>query len=286
MRRLALILLSGLVIVAAPAEDLAWPLGDGWRLTLESDGDDPVYPRYLADPRRPQVSVAMFHADGTGIPDSGGTRFALDLGVRVPVARIESTDGRRRGQFYAEAGWFGQFDTANSLDEIGWDGWYALYGGLDIGGPWRFRLGTRHLSGHIGDELVLRSGRERINYTRDENMVGIAWVREGVSAYVDYGRLFRTSFPGQGAGQLQAGVQVERPRRWGPLGWYAGVDAKMFEEDDWEPGVAVEVGLTAPIDDGDTVWRLAVTGYSGRAVLGEFSRHHENFVALTLGIDF
>jgi hypothetical protein len=281
----SLLLTAILAGPVAASDGMTLPVGDAWRLSLDSDGADPVYPRYLADPRRAQVGVSAFLASGSALPDSGGARFALDLGVRMPVFRLESGRGFR-AQFYAEAGWFGQFDTANSLDEIGWDGTYALYEAIDLGGPWRFRLGIRHLSGHIGDELVLRTGRARINYTRDEGMVGVAWVRSGFAAYLDYGRLFTTSFAGQGAGQLDAGIQFERPQRWGALGWYAAANAKAFEEDDWRPGVAVELGLTLPVDHGCTTWRASIEGYSGRAVLGEFSRYHENHVAIGLGLDF
>lgn len=85
---------------------------------------------------------------------------------------------------------------------------------------------------------------------------------------------------------VQAGAQDERPRAWGPVGWYAGVDGKAFEEDDFEPALAAELGLSLPIRGSGAVWRLAAEGYAGRAILGEFSRLDEDWVAVSLGVDF
>jgi hypothetical protein len=277
----------GLLGASEPPGDpaLTWPVGEGWLLTLEPDRPE-VYPRYLADPRRPRMGVGLLFAGESQVPASGDSRFALELGARAPLVGLERTDGGRRWRLYAEAGFFGQFDRLNSLDEIGWDGWYALYAGVDLHGPWRARFGVRHLSAHLGDELVLRTGRQRIDYTREDAFVGVAWVMSPLTVYVDGGYAPERNLPTQRPLVAQAGAQFERWRAWGPVGWYAAVDGKAFEEDDFEPALAAELGLSLPLPGTGAVWRLAVEGYAGRAILGEFSRLEEDWVALSLGVDF
>lgn len=268
---------------ATEEPELTWRMGERWSWTLERDVDT-VYPVYLADPRRPHTALGLLFATESQLPASGDSRFALDIGGRYPVVRFERVDGLRV-QVYGEAGFFGQFDRLNSLDEIGWDGWYAVQTGIDPGGPLRLKVGLRHLSSHLGDEFVIRTGRRRIDYTREDLSLAVAWTRDGVALYADGGVAFARSFPDQEPLVVQAGAQYVSPPRWGPIGWYAGVDAKAFQEDSWDPSVCLEIGLALPLARSGPTWRLGLEGYAGRAILGEFSRFEEDYIALSLGID-
>ena len=50
------------------------------------------------------------------------------------------------------------------------------------------RFGTFHDSAHLGDEYVEETGRERINYTREELISGIVWLpRRNTKLYTELG---------------------------------------------------------------------------------------------------
>lgn len=93
-----------------------------------------IYPLYQADPRRPQTSAGVVRTTSSDLSDqlgSGPVRTVLSLGGRVPVVRY-TTKGGRAWELSVEGAFFGQFDKGNSLENIGWDGWY----GFNI--AWRF----------------------------------------------------------------------------------------------------------------------------------------------------
>ena len=143
------------------------------------DGDpgvDQLYPRYMADPRRPRMSLGVIYALDSEIEAVGERRIDLAIGGRYPLLRISPPDQPDRGfEISGEAGFFGQFDMENGLDNLGWDGWYALHASYAPGGPLRYKLATRHLSAHQGDEYQENTGRERMNYTREDVSLGVAW---------------------------------------------------------------------------------------------------------------
>ena len=132
-----------------------------------------LYPAYLADPRRPQFGVMLLAYPDPQIPDSGDRRVGLKLGGRFGLLRVHP--GGRAWQADIEAGFTGQFDIDNSLDNIGWDGTYGFLVSTDLGHGVSFQLGTKHISSHVGDEYAERTGRRRIGYTREEAVVGSGW---------------------------------------------------------------------------------------------------------------
>ncbi|HYE08078.1 MAG TPA: DUF1207 domain-containing protein [Planctomycetota bacterium] len=289
MLLLAVVIRSGAAEAAnedAARERLTWPVGRHSVLTLSPDVPV-VYPRYIADPRRPQNSVGLMNTPGSDIPEAGDSRVSLNLGGRVPLARIEEVDGAQRWQLYLEGGYFGQFDKTESLDEIGWDGWYAGHLAFDPGSPLRFKIALRHLSAHLGDEIVQRTGRLRADYTRHDFTAAVAWARPRWMVYAEGGTTVVEDFPEQEPGVAQIGAQVSGGTPWwrGAVGWYAAIDAQSFQENDWDPGVAAEVGLNVPIPKSEHVYRIGLQGYRGRAILGEYNRINESYVAFVIGFD-
>ncbi len=250
-----------------------------------------LYPRYVADPQPPQMRGGLLVAFDSDLEDRwgvGSQRWLLHAGERMPFARATfGAQDEHRIQIDGEAGVYGQFDLENGLDNIGWDGWLALrFSYHREGSPVALKLAYRHESSHIGDEFIERTGRGRIGYTREDLVLGAAWrPRDELTAYGEAGLGVNTSADFQEPGYARIGLQYSDPTpRFGPWGYAAGVDVQLFEENDWDPGVSLRCALHAGLAAGRSL-ETAIEFYSGRSVLGEFSRDDERYLALTITYD-
>ena len=251
--------------------------------------DDDVYPQYIADPLRPQSAVILAGFPSSGIPDGGDLRFLLRLGGRYSIARRHPAGQPDRGfQIDFEGGFFSQFDIDSSLDNIGWDGLFGLRLSYKGDGPWAFSLGSRHDSGHVGDEYAEKTGRQRIDYTREEIVVGVSWAPSGLwRAYMEAGWAYHVTEPEKPV-RLQIGVEhIGREGLFrGDFPWYAALDTTIYKESDLRVRASAQLGLIFPADRGTNRYRAALELVSGRSVLGEFSMHDESYIGLGWYFDF
>ena len=257
--------------------------GERWRFQPIPEGD--LYPLYIADPHHSGFMLQLMSFERTEIFDSGKNRFGLKLGGRFGLFRVHPAGAPERGlQVSLEAGFLGQFDRANSQDNIGWDGIYGLIFSLRTSEALAFRFGVHHTSSHVGDEYAERTGRLRINYTREEFLAGISgelgdrWRVYGEAAY---GYILRTE-PIQEPGRAQLGVEYESaPLLWNNrVGWYATADGSAYEERDWDINVSVQAGFAMRTNE--RTWRFGVEHYDGRSLIGEFFQDDERYTALGL----
>ncbi len=255
--------------------------GRGWKLEVAPPSG--LYPHYMADPMRAQSALTVLGMISSDIPDTGGGRFGLRLGGRFAMLRYHPQDNPDVGwQLDLEGGFFGHFDAAHSLDNIGWDGVYGLLLSYRPGPRLAFRFGRLHDSAHIGDEYAERTGRQRIGYTREELVLGVSWQAAprwrvyGEAGYDPDPKEFQSPFRGQ------AGVEYSGTRRWyrGRLSWYAALDIRAFEENDWEPRTTAQIGFILPFSRGTGRYRFALEYCDGRSVLGEFFSHDESYVGV------
>jgi Protein of unknown function (DUF1207) len=250
---------------------------------------DDLYPQYIADPLRPQSAVMLVRSPSSGIPDSGDSRFLLRLGGRYSIARLHPVGQPDRGfQIDFEGGFFSQFDMDNSLDNIGWDGLFGLRLSYKGDGPWALSLGSRHDSAHVGDEYAQRTGRMRIEYTREEIVLGASWAPDGFwRTYLEAGWGYNR-IESEEPLRLQVGVEhISREGLWrGEIPWYAAIDMTVYKENDVQVRTSAQLGLIFPTDRGTNRYRAALEFVSGRSVLGEFSMHDESYIGLGWYFDF
>src|SRR6056297_2426613 len=252
------------------------PMGTDW-IAMFAPGTH-LYPVYLADPLQPTTALNAVRYGDTEIPDAGEQRYVFRIGGKIGLLRISPADCLNRGiQLNLHGTFLGMFDREYSLDNIGWDGLY----GIDF--TWRgnsglaLKLGINHDSAHVGDEYAERTGRERIDYTRQEYVLGMSLpVKERFRVYAEGGYAFDLRNEDvQDHWRLQAGLEVkDEDALWGGrLGCYAAADVTAYQESDWEPDVTVQAGLIVPVQETLRDFRFGLEYRDGRSVLGEFSMH-------------
>ncbi len=281
--------LALLLPAAAPAGEP--PAGESggtprWRSMLVPETH--LSPLYIADPHRATNALQVVHFSRSEIPDSGSLRFGLKLGGRFGLVRFHPEDDPERGvQISLDVGFHGVFDQDHALDNVGWDGIYALIVAWQPRGPVAYKFGSHHTSSHVGDEFAERTGRERIEYTRQEFFAGAsAPFGDGWQAYGELGYAYDLrNAELMDEGRVQAGVQFEsKPTMWrGRVGWYAALDTSAYQEDGWRVNIALQSGFALPT--GARVWRLGGELYDGRSVIGEFFFRRERSFLLGLWID-
>lgn len=247
-----------------------------------------LYQPYVADPRQTRFGVMRMSYSEAGIADSGTDRFGLKLGGRFGVLKVHPRNQPDRGwQLEIEAGFHGQFDNDHSQDNIGWDGIYGLVLTSSAGPNLRFKLGAVHTSSHVGDEIAERTGRRRINYTRQELVAGLSWaMSRRTRAYAEGGwgyDLRNEDLQEPGRGQLGVEYQAAESLWRGRLGWYAAVDVSASEERQWQVDTSLQAGLV--VVSRARRWRLGVEHYDGRAPIGEFFQDDETYTAFGLWLD-
>ena len=280
-----LLAFSILPVSSGDAQPQARP---GWDLAFSPATD--LYPRYIADPRRSRFGLSSLGFSHSEIEDTGESRLGIRLGGRYGLLRLHREDDPDHGfQVDIEGGFIGQFDQDNSTDNIGWDGIYGLHVAWARPGGLALRLGVFHDSSHVGDELAERTGRQRINYTRQEFLLGVSYrFAPEWRTYAEYGSAFDLRNPElMKRRRVQGGIEYESSRRFWRrrLGWYAATDLSLFEEDSWQVNTTVQAGVVLPRAELGRIFRVGLEYYEGRSQLGEFFQSREEYVGFGFWFD-
>lgn len=247
-----------------------------------------LYPDSIADPRRANFGLEVLSFSKTDIPDTGTRRYNIKFGGRFELFQIYPAEQLDRGwQLGLEAGFIGQFDPANSSDNIGWDGIYALITSFRPSDTLAYKFGLHHVSSHVGDEFVERTGRLRINYTRGEWLAGISWrINDRWRTYGELGNATdMRNDELQEPWRAQAGLEYLIPGSLAgqDVNWYWALDLSATEERDWSTDATMQLGFA--VRRGSRTWRIGAEYYDGRALLGEFFQNDERYVGIGLWLD-
>lgn len=245
-----------------------------------------IYPANLADPRRIQFAAKNLYYDQTTIDQTSDRRFDLKLGSRLGLLHWDrQSEHSATGWLLSlDVGFHGQFDVNASQDNIGWDGIYALMLSYRPNQKMAFKIGAYHISSHVGDEYMERTGRNRINYTREELQVGMNLsLSERWQWYAEAGRGYDLRNKAlQKPWRLQTGLQY-LPDEGQTQQWYAGLDIGASEERDWQRDITLQVGWQIPT--ATRTWRVGLEAYDGKAQMGEFFQDDERYLGLGLWLD-
>lgn len=129
-----------------------------------------------------------------------------------------------------------------------------------------------HVSSHLGDEFLQRTGREPISTSR-EGIELLAQARP-VGALRIYGGpgLVVRSTEELDRASVRAGAEWRNPEvRWGPFRPYVSAELFSWDELDWDPLVSSEAGVSF----GDGTYRLALTAGTGPSRAEQFFREED-----------
>jgi opacity protein-like surface antigen len=254
----------------------------GYPVTAFPSGD--IYSVYVADPHRPSNSVAESFTVGGGIPETRSPLTQVATGGRFGMVRFgPAAPGGRAWQISVEAGFDALFDSQNKLDVVGWDGNYGLTVTTASSSPLAWKFGLTHVSSHIGDEYLMRTGRERLNYTREELNVGAAWRWSPQwRAYSEAGVAYFRGDDALKPWRLQGGVEWDSGL--GPCGrrfaCYAAADLSSMQERDWRRDVTAAIGIV--VQSVGRTSRIFLEWHDGRPTANEF--YTDTVKTLSLGL--
>lgn len=259
-----------------------------WDLDLFAPGH--VYDPYIAEPGRPGFSMTRISIMDSDIPDTGKRRYNFMLGGQYGLLKIRNSAFPDMAvQIDIYAAFLGQFDIDNSTDNIGWDGYYGVMVGWTDGHGLALKLAMQHDSSHVGDEYAERTGRRRVNYTREDIAFGVSYrFPEYFRVYTEagYGNDLRNTDL-QKPWRMKGGLEFENKDRYldGRLGYYAALDLTFMEESDWDADITVQAGFVMPVGRFSQTVRIGPIYRNGRSLLGEFFQNKEEWWGLGVWID-
>jgi len=250
------------------------------RLTLLPGSQ--LYPRYLANPREPMMKALTVHVIHSDTPQTGSFLYEFTVGGNYGLVRLHSEREPERGlQLNAHAGVLNQFDPTESLDGIGWDGYFGLSATLRAFDELAAKLAYQHDSAHLDDEYIEKTGRRRINYTREEVVLGMMVdPSEHARVYTEVGYAFHLGNDELKPWRTESGLELRFHRL------YAAVDLTFWEELNFRPTTTVQLGLL--YERKGTGRRYGVFGQyeHGRSKLGEFYRDQTETIGCGWWLDF
>ena len=268
----------------------AYPLGgeEVWDFQILPNGL--IYHPYLAGDREPRIALVMGHQT-----DFGAVWNAA-LGARMALWRYGTE------QEWMPNGWemdiegavFPRLDPfAESSPLIAADFRFGLpltYGD----GPWQYKIGYYHLSSHLGDEWMLlhpQTQSQRINYVRDEVLMGISyyWLED----FRFYGEMGIAAADGGASSGGAKPLEFQFGAEYSPKhcnDWrgapFAAVNTHLRQEVHFQGDFIVQAGWQWRGARSGHTFRLGVEYFTGRSDQGEFNNLYEERVGFGVWYDF
>lgn len=243
------------------------------------DPDGPAFHPPLASPLEPAFRLAPVRVDRG---DTERWVGLLDFGERftATVRSPDREDGLRL-DLAVSGGAFTRFDLETSSNEFVEAHFRGAVQGLARRGRLAARLELHHVSSHLGDEFLVRTGRQPISTSR-----------EGVELLMQADPVSELRVYAGGGVLLRSTEDLEPLSARGGLEWWTGgggegpapyvaADVHAWEEVGWDPAVAAEVGLAT----GGGRYRLALTAGAGPSRAEQFVREDETFWGVVFSAD-
>lgn len=202
--------------------------------------DTLIYRNYLADPVSPRSGSKLMipvHADGR-------LKLENSIGSQRTIWRSADPTETCSIDIGGEGAVFSQFDLSTD-----WDLDAADY---RFGFPVGFRAGrvsgkvhVWHLTSHMGDEYIERTGENRVEYHKNEVAVGVAYdVAPDARIYFDAGYGFLIMHDEAKPWRFQAGAEWAGDVFWqGPPKTYLATDVKWRHDTGWRIDIALQAGI-------------------------------------------
>jgi hypothetical protein len=214
------------------------PAGSGWSLFPEQRLFEPL----LADPRWAHFGVSYAHHFDSAFPNLGNVA-EVDLGEQFTIAAVDTGD---TGKFDVglEPAVFALFN----LDALSHDLVNADY---RIGAPVDYRRGRfsaraslYHQSSHLGDEFLLDTPTQRINFSYEAVQARLSYDLGAFRLFAGAERVVHTVTP-LAPWSAEQGAEAVSPSTilGGAFRPLAGVYVREREETGWKPSVSARAGI-------------------------------------------
>jgi hypothetical protein len=214
------------------------PAAGGLRRTF-FPRDGYLYDPYLAAPRQSQTGSKLLIPLRAGEP----RRIENALGLALPVVRWTAEEDRGSGtEIQIEAGVFARFDIRERWDLDAADFRFGVPV-VHREGDLALKFHLYHLTSHLGDEFIERTGTEVVPYHLEEAAGGVSWdFAAGSRVYAEAAAAVYTSRP-TGNGRVQLGFEWVGKKSTAGLCPYLAVDLQARNEQDWNPLKVFAAGL-------------------------------------------
>jgi hypothetical protein len=257
---------------------------NGWCWELLPDGL--IYRSYLAGPRESRLGLHTF--DNKTPTMQSETLWEATLGGRRGIFRYGSDNMLRPEgwQLDIEGAAMVRLNLDENRDVDASDFRFGIP--LTYGeGKWQYKMGYYHLSSHLGDELIMRTGvNSRINYVRDAIIVGAsynpfpAWRLYGETAYAFY------TAGGAEPWEFQFGAEYALPGPTGAGGTpFIATNAHLREEINFSGDWTFQTGWLWRGMSG-SMFRLGLHYMNGKSTNYQFFDRNEEQIGVGVWYDF
>jgi hypothetical protein len=252
------------------------PLGN-WEKEM-FPGDGWLYDPYLAAQRQCRTAVKVIFPTGG---DDNRKKIENTIGFDVPVIRwTDRTDSSVATELQFEAAVFARFDRHErwDMDASDWKFGVPL---AHRDGDLAWKIELYHLTSHLGDEFMERTGALPLDYHLEEAAFGLSWdASAGQRLYGEAGVAVYTSGPTDN-GRIQAGWEWVGNKATTGLSPFMAIDLESRHDTNWIPGKTAVVGVAF----GRHV-RMGVEYYHGYDTQTQFQKLQVQYVSLGLAMDF
>ncbi|MEM6799011.1 MAG: DUF1207 domain-containing protein [Planctomycetota bacterium] len=258
------------------------PGGHFWQILP----DGLIYRSYMAGPREPRLSTQFFHA--SNVLEKSQTLWDGTVGGRRGLLRYGTGDPLKpQGwQVDIEGAALVRLNIAEDRDVDASDFRFGVpitYGSGNV----QYKFGYYHLSSHLGDEFIVRTGStDRINYVRDAVIAGVSY--NPAPAWRVYGEVAYAVFTAGGAEpwEFQFGLEYAQP---GPTGvWgtpFFATNAHLREEINFGGDWTTQLGWLWRGASGSTM-RVGLHYVNGKSTQYQFFSSDEEQIGLGAWYDF
>jgi hypothetical protein len=251
-----------------------------WTWQLLPDGL--IYKSYLAGEKEPRFASAWLYEKDRGVV------WDVALGGRVGIFRY-GTPGtfRPRGwQLDFEGAVFPRVDPDEHHDLEASD----FRVGIPLTwsrGSIAIKAGYFHISSHVGDEFLIRTGYQRINYVRDSLVLGIAhYPSNDTRVYFEIG--YAPGVSG-GAEPLEFQFGAEYSPVWEVAcggAPFAAINGHLREEVDFGGSVNFMTGWQWRGPESNRLLRIGFQFFDGKSYYYEFFNTHEQLTGIGIWLDY
>lgn len=249
--------------------------------------DGLIYRSYQAGPRESRLALHTFNNSHRG--ERSEWLWDATLGGRKGLLRYGNGDPTNPvgWQLDIEGATIVRLNLDENRDVDASDFRFGIPVTYTAGDGVSYKFGYYHLSSHLGDELIVRTGvNSRINYVRDAIIAGVSYqIAPSLRVYGETAYAFFTA-GGAEPWEFQIGAEYSQP---GPTGFagtpFIATNAHLRQETDFSGDWTLQTGWLWRGVTGSTL-RLGLHYMNGKSTQYQFFNRNEEQAGFGVWYDF